>query len=104
MYFPCLVLPYHRSPARWKTFVSVLTHTIPGAGGGTAGVDAVVALLEAALGLEAGAVAVVFVEGVLLLVECVDFDAVCVRVVTRGVILVIVASGTPAFDSSATEA
>src|SRR5947209_7931474 len=34
MYLPFLVFPYQRSPSRWKTFVSVLTHTIPGEGGG----------------------------------------------------------------------
>src|ERR1700758_1372613 len=36
MYFPCLVFPYQRSPSRWKTFVSVFTHTMPSAGGACA--------------------------------------------------------------------
>ena len=34
MYLPFLVFPYQWSPSRWKTFVSVLTQTIPGDGGG----------------------------------------------------------------------
>ncbi|MBV8810877.1 MAG: hypothetical protein JO033_19585 [Acidobacteriaceae bacterium] len=35
MYLPFFVLPYQRSPARWYTFVSVLTQTMPlPAGGG----------------------------------------------------------------------
>src|SRR5215471_11558628 len=33
MNLPCLVLPYQWSPSRWKTFVSVLTQTIPLTGG-----------------------------------------------------------------------
>src|SRR5580765_1684388 len=33
MNLPCFVLPYQWSPSRWKTFVSVLTQTIPLTGG-----------------------------------------------------------------------
>ena len=34
MYLPFFVFPYQWSPSRWKIFVSVLTQTIPGDGGG----------------------------------------------------------------------
>src|SRR5260370_32759725 len=37
MYWPFLVLPYQRSPGKWKTLVSRFTHTMPGAGGAGAG-------------------------------------------------------------------
>ncbi len=36
MYFPFLVLPYHLLLELWNTPESVLTHTIPGCGGGLA--------------------------------------------------------------------
>src|SRR5712691_5366791 len=37
MYWPFFVWPYQRSPARWNTFVSVLTQTMPGWAGAGAG-------------------------------------------------------------------
>src|SRR5262245_58786904 len=38
MNLPCFVLPYQRSPSWWNTPLSVLTHTIPFAGGTRASV------------------------------------------------------------------
>ena|SRR5436190_22117350 len=96
MYLPCLVFPYHLSPSRWNTFVSVLTQTMPLTGGGPADSDipaleeedfeAMDGLLEeAAAGWEAAA------------------GAAFAATVTSGLIFSIVFAETPAFDRSATE-
>src|ERR1700675_2540541 len=98
MYLPCLVFPYHLSPSRWNTFVSVLTQTMPLTGGGPAGSDtrAVEAEdFEAADGLLAEADAGAGWEAA--------GGAAFAATVTRGLIVSIVLAGTPAFDRSATE-
>ena len=48
MNLPCLVLPYHRSPSRWNTLLSVLTQTMPFTGGTCATVSVPVAVVFAA--------------------------------------------------------
>src|SRR6266851_10084017 len=99
MYLPCLVFPYHLSPSRWKTFVSVLTQTMPLTGGAWAGADAAVledeedAFGGAAAGLLAGAGGGAEAAGA----------AALALTVTSGLIFSIVLAGTPAFDRSPTE-
>ena len=96
MYWPFLVLPYQRSPSRWNTFVSVLTQTMPGAGGGWYCAGADVEALEDAAGAfdAAGAPGGTGAEE----------DAVRPPdTVTIEEILLIVACGTPARDRSATD-
>src|SRR5689334_19152484 len=93
---PFLVLPYQRSPSRWKTFVLVFTHTIPFTGGvcavvADAAVDAAGVLAGVELVAAAGA------AGALVAAPpATGFT------VTSGVIFVIVAAGTPAFFKSST--
>src|SRR5512135_2908703 len=107
MYLPCLVFPYHLSPSRWKTLVSVLTQTIPFAGG--AG-WLVAWACEAGAGLLAGcsarlgsagaglAAAAGFAAGAMGLEA-----AGAAPTTTRDWILPIVLLETPAFARSSTE-
>src|SRR5262249_7440225 len=109
MNFPCLVLPYQWSPSRWKTFVSVLTQTIPLTGGccaaaaGPAAVFAVCLADEAAGGAAGGgseAAAGFPVAGAIEDPFAIELAA---DAVTSGPILPIVEALTPARERSAAE-
>src|SRR2546425_672102 len=99
MYLPCLVFPYHLSPSRWKTFVSVLTQTMPLTGGAWAGADTAAledeedAFGDAAADLLAGAGGGAETGGAAALAPA----------FTSGRIFSIVSAETPARDRSGTE-
>ena len=106
MYFPFFVLPYQRSPSRWKIFVSVLTQTIPGDGGGwyCAGVELVDFEAEVLDGGGALDLAAVFEDAGAPGGTGADDEALRpLETVTRGEILVIVPWETPARERSATD-
>jgi hypothetical protein len=102
MNFPSFVLPYHGSPWRWKTFVAVLTQTIPAAG-------AVRGSTEEAGAGDAGGGALVRGEtfagaGAGAAVPAGARRASPAPAVTIGEIFSIVFGETPARDRSATDA
>src|SRR5262249_52023851 len=110
IHLPSLVLPYQRSPSLWKTLVSVLTQTIPFWGGvrasWSAGAVAVVVVLAAVaafvVSVALGAGGVVVVAGGAAPAPPAAAAPAAVPTVTSGVILAMVALGTPAFSRSVT--
>src|SRR5207245_9407611 len=90
MNLPSFVLPYQRSPSRWKTLLFVFTHTIPAAGGDFASTCAgsVVSEVPAfSLCADAGAAG-----GVVAADVAVD------PTVTSAVVFTLVLFGTPDLD------
>src|SRR5438876_11182102 len=95
MYLPCLVFPYHLSPSRWKTFVSVLTQTMPLTGGFSPGGDTALEVEEEAVGGAASCLLAAAGWG-----AGAAGAADLAPTVTRGVIFSIVLAGAPAVDRS----
>src|SRR5215831_10354420 len=108
MNLPCFVLPYQRSPSRWKTFVSVLTQTIPLTGGcwGVPAAGSAAGFPEAgweAILLEPAEREVSVVGAAGFGGGAVSAAALLAETVTIEPILSIVDALTPARDKSATE-